>query len=628
METKINEAIKQILEQFGDKYYIGEGLNKNKVIQDLDTYDKDLLEAFISNETLKSNFTIDVAGNIIMQTNKLMELFEADEYWQDSYTKYSKKIGLTAGKKYIDESLDIVLDFPYKDTVLKASMSKEDTDKDDLRPNEPFLNEVIAKEEIDVLLDKKILVNTKKYSNNGEREVDNFSEKDNLIMKGNNLLALHTLKNKFAGKVKLIYIDPPYNTGGDSFHYNDKFNHSTWLTFMKNRLEIACELLSNDGSLWINIDDDEAHYLKVLIDLVFGRENFLGNIIWKKKYSPQNDAKYFSDMHDHILVFAKNKEQFKINGLPRNSEMDSRYTNRDNDPRGVWKAADLSVRRITEKDRYPITTPSGRVVYPPEGRSWVLSKENFQKHLEDNRIWFGENGNNVPSVKKFLNEVKDTVTPQTIWDYSEVGHNQEAIQNLNKLFNESIFTTPKPERLLQRIIHIGSNEKDLVLDFFMGSATTQAVAHKMNRQYIGIEQMDYINKVSVPRLQKVIDGEQGGISEDVDWQGGGSFVYVELMEKNRGFLKSIQDAETQTDLQKVLTFMLEEAEIDFRIDLEKVTDTLHELSLNDQKKTLIKILDKNQLYYNYSEIDDENVRDLINDHDYAFNKSFYNEGGE
>ena len=628
METKINEAIKQILEQFGDKYYIGEGLNKNKVIQDLDTYDKDLLEAFISNETLKSNFTIDVAGNIIMQTNKLMELFEADEYWQDSYTKYSKKIGLTAGKKYIDESLDIVLDFPYKDTVLKASMSKEDTDKDDLRPNEPFLNEVLAKEEIDVLLDKKILVNTKKYSNNGEREVDNFSEKDNLIMKGNNLLALHTLKNKFAGKVKLIYIDPPYNTGGDSFHYNDKFNHSTWLTFMKNRLEIACELLSNDGSLWINIDDDEAHYLKVLIDLVFGRENFLGNIIWKKKYSPQNDAKYFSDMHDHILVFAKNKEQFKINGLPRNSEMDSRYTNRDNDPRGVWKAADLSVRRITEKDRYPITTPSGRVVYPPEGRSWVLSKENFQKHLEDNRIWFGENGNNVPSVKKFLNEVKDTVTPQTIWDYSEVGHNQEAIQNLNKLFNESIFTTPKPERLLQRIIHIGSNEKDLVLDFFMGSATTQAVAHKMNRQYIGIEQMDYINKVSVPRLQKVIDGEQGGISEDVDWQGGGSFVYVELMEKNRGFLKSIQDAETQTDLQKVLTFMLEEAEIDFRIDLEKVTDTLHELSLNDQKKTLIKILDKNQLYYNYSEIDDENVRDLINDHDYAFNKSFYNEGGE
>src|SRR5699024_1214263 len=244
MKTKINEAIKEVLQQFEDKYFIEDVVNKSKVIQDLDGYDTTLLEAFITNETIKKNFTINIADNIIMQTNKLIELFEADEYWQDSYTKYSKKIGLTAGGKFIDESTDVALDFPYKDTVLKASMSKEDTDKDDLRPDEPFLNEVIAKEEIDVLLDKKILVNAKKYDADGVHDVDTFHENDNLIMKGNNLLALHTLKEKYTGKVKLIYIDPPYNTGGDSFLYKDSFNHSTWLTFIKNRLEISRELLS------------------------------------------------------------------------------------------------------------------------------------------------------------------------------------------------------------------------------------------------------------------------------------------------------------------------------------------------------------------------------------------------
>lgn len=613
--------------QFGEKYFIDGIVHKSKVIQDLDEYNVALIEAFIGNEAVKNNFTINIAGNIVIQTNKLLELFEADEYWQDSFTKYSKKIGLTAGGKFIDESTDVVLDFPYKDTVLKASMSKEDTDKDDLRPDEPFLNEVIAKEEIDVLLDKKILVNAKKYDENGEHEIDSFSEDDNLIIKGNNLLALHTLKEKYAGKVKLIYIDPPYNTGNDSFIYNDRFNHSTWLTFIKSRLEIAKELLSSNGSLWINIDDDESHYLKVLCDEIFGRENFVSNVIWKKKYSPQNDAKYFSDMHDHILVFAKNKELFVINQLPRSDEMNKRYKNPDNDPRGPWKSSDFSVKTYSKDYDYPITTPSGRVVHPPKSRCWRTSKERFQELVDDNRIWFGVDGNNVPSVKKFLSEVKQGVTPSTIWDYSEVSHNQDARNEILKL-DIADFSTPKPERLLQRIITLGTNENDLVLDFFMGSATTQAVAHKMNRRYIGIEQMDYIHTVSVPRLQKVIEGEQGGISKDVDWQGGGSFVYVELMEKNRGFLKSIRDAKNQNELQSIFQFMLEEAEIDFRVDLEKVQDTLHELSLDDQKKTLIKIIDKNQLYYNYSEIDDENVRDLISDNDYAFNKNFYDEGAE
>lgn len=221
---------------------------------------------------------------IIFNVNKLIELFETNNYWQDSYTKYSKKIGLTANGRFIDESTEVVLDFPYKDTVLKAGMTKEDLSKNDLRPDEPFLNEVIAKEEIDVLLDKKLLVNAKKYDSEGEHDISEITEENNLILKGNNLLALHSLKERYAGKVKLIYIDPPYNTGNDSFQYNDRFNHSAWLTFMKNRLEIAHELLAEDGSIWMNIDDDESHYLKVLCDSIFGRENFISNIIWKKSF--------------------------------------------------------------------------------------------------------------------------------------------------------------------------------------------------------------------------------------------------------------------------------------------------------------------------------------------------------
>lgn len=629
LKTKINDAINEVLLQFGEKYFIDGVVHKSKVIQDLDEYDVALIEAFIGNETVKSNFTINIAGNIVIQINKLLDLFEADEYWQDSYTKYSKKIGLTVGGKFIDESTDVVLDFPYKDTVLKASMSKEDTDKDDLRPDEPFLNEVIAKEEIDVLLDKKILINAKKYDADGEHEVDSFSEDDNLIIKGNNLLALHTLKEKYAGKVKLIYIDPPYNTGGDTFHYNDKFNHSSWLTFIKSRLEVAKELLEENGTIWISIDSNESHYLKVLCDNIFGRQNFIEEVIWQRSFAPVNLKKTFSKSHDTILVYAKDfHSDFELNKLPREADATSRYQNPDNDSRGPWASSDMTVGPVVPEKVYEITLPSGRKVLPTSGRCWLFTKERFEEMKKDNRIWFGTKGDNVPRVKKFLSEVRDGVVAQSLWTHQEVGHNQDAKRELKALFDKDVFTTPKPEKFIERIITLGSDENDLVLDFFMGSATTQAVAHKMNRRYIGVEQMDYINTVSVPRLQKVIEGEQGGISKGVDWQGGGSFVYVELMEKNRGFLKSIRDAKTQNELHELFDFMLEEAEIDFRVDLEAVKDTFNELSFSDQKKLLIKIIDKNQLYYNYSEIDDANVRDLIEDNDYAFNKSFYDKGGE
>ena len=340
LKTKINEAIKDVLMQFGDKYFIEGIVHKSKVIQDLDEYDVALIEAFIGNETVKSNFTINIAGNIVIQTNKLLDLFEADEYWQDSYTKYSKKIGLTAGGKFIDESTDVVLDFPYKDTVLKASMSKEDTDKDDLRPDEPFLNEVIAKEEIDVLLDKKILVNAKKYDENGVHEVDSFSEDDNLILKGNNLLALHTLKDKFTGKMKMIYIDPPYNTGNDGFKYNDKFNRSTWLTFIKNRLEVAKDLLSKDGAIFVQCDDTEQSYLKILMDDIFGENNFKNMITIKAKIagvSGSHQGRSLQNNCEYILMYCKDDEEFYLNSIPQKEQELMQYIEQLKNEGVSWK---------------------------------------------------------------------------------------------------------------------------------------------------------------------------------------------------------------------------------------------------------------------------------------------------
>lgn len=678
MKTKINEAIKQVLQQFGEKYFIGEILNKNKVIQDLDTYDKDLLEAFISNETIQSNFTIDIAGNIVMQTNKLIELFEADEYWQDSYTKYSKKIGLTADGKFIDESTDVVLDFPYKDTVLKASMSKEDTDKDDLRPEEPFLNEVLAKEEIDVLLDKKILVNAKKFDVDGVHEIESFSEDDNLIIKGNNLLALHTLKEKFSGKIKLIYIDPPYNTGNDGFDYNDKFNHSTWLTFMKNRLEIACELLCEEGTIWVQTDDVETNYLGVLLDQVFDRNNFINIVTVKTKISGvsgSSEGKSLRDATEFIQVYAKNKEKVYLNPVFEVTPV-VEYVNEYKESGKSWKYTQV----LEELGDRILIDNNGERAYYHYPNAKITSIKQFAKsnNLTEEGVYnqFPEKifrtTNAQSSVRgRVITDLKDIDSGIVSIEYKPIkgksanelieifynGSNKDMFMFLsdrlvevkgklmyqqklstlwediqyNNLKKEGQVDFPngkKPEKLLKNIIELASDEGDIVLDFFMGSGSTQAAALKLGRKFIGMEQIDTQWNKAVERLKKAVNNDQSGISKEVDWQGGGSFVYLELMEKNRGFLKTIQDTKTQAELHDVFDFMLNEAEIDFRVDLEKIKDTLHELSFDDQKKTLIKIIDKNQLYYNYSEIDDENVRNLISDNDYEFNKNFYDKGGE
>ena len=377
---------------------------------------------------------------------------------------------------------------------------------------------------MEIKIEPRILIEDKEISN-----CTNDPNTENMIVHGDNLLALKALESKYAGQIKCIYIDPPYNTGSAFEHYDDNLEHSTWLSLIKPRLEILRNLLSDVGSIWISIDDDEGHYLKVLCDEIFGRNNYINTVIWEKKYSPQNDAKWLSDNHDFILVYAKNKEVWRPNLLPRSEEMDSRYKNPDNDPRGVWKTSDLSVRRKTEKDIYEIKTPSGRIVLPPSGRSWGVSKENFQILLTENRVWFGKNGDSVPQLKRFLTDVKQGMTSMTIWKYKEVGHTQDAMKESKAINSESVFGTPKPERLIERVLTLGSNEGDLVLDSFLGSGTTAAVAHKMRRKYIGIEMGDHAYTHCKVRLDKVIDGsDQGGISKSVDWQGGGAYKFYEL----------------------------------------------------------------------------------------------------
>lgn len=355
------------------------------------------------------------------------------------------------------------------------------------------------------------------------------ADSENMLIHADNLLALKALEQKFAGKIKCVYIDPPYNTGNAFEHYDDGLEHSTWLNLLKPRLEILHKLLANDGTMWISIDDDESHYLKVFCDEIFGRKNFVTNVIWEKKFSPQNDAKWLSDSHDHILVYAKNKEIWRPNLLPRTEAMDDRYKNPDKDPRGIWTSGDCSVKTYSAATDYPIKTPSGRIVNPPAGYCWRFSKEKFEELVKDKRIWFGEKGNNVPRFKRFLTDVKEGSVSKTIWYRVDVGDTQEAKKEVKEFNSENVFATPKPEKLIQRVLLLATNENDIVLDSFLGSGTTAAVAHKMKRKWIGVELGEHCNTHCLPRLKVVCDGtDQGGISKAMDWKGGGGFKFYGL----------------------------------------------------------------------------------------------------
>lgn len=388
-------------------------------------------------------------------------------------------------------------------------------------------------------LEPRILIEDLEKSYHAKERISEADIFDNRLIFGDNLLALKALEQEFSGKVKCIFIDPPYNTGSAFEHYDDGIEHSLWLLMMRDRLELLDRLLSQDGSIWITIDDNEAHYLKVLCDEVFGRKNFICSVIWRKNYSPKSTARHFSEDHDYIIVFSKDADSWKPNPMPRSEKQDAAYKNPDKDPRGRWKPSDLSARNYYSKGIYSITTPSGRVISgPPNKNYWRVEEAKFWDLDKDKRIWWGKEGNSIPQIKRFLREVKEGVTPQTFWSHEEVGHTQEAKQESIELFGGQAFATPKPERLIQRIIHIATNPGDLVLDSFAGSGTTGAVAHKMGRRWAMVELGEHCHTHIIPRLEKVIDGaDPGGITEAVGWKGGGGFRYYRLapslLEKDR-----------------------------------------------------------------------------------------------
>lgn len=382
-------------------------------------------------------------------------------------------------------------------------------------------------------LEPRILLENAEYSYHAANKFTTNDIFENILIHGDNLLALKSLEKDYIGKIKCIFIDPPYNTGSAFTHYDDGVEHSLWLSLMRPRLELLWSLLSEDGSIWITIGDDECHYLKVLCDEIMGRPNFVSSFAWEKDKGRRNDTD-ISNVHDHILLYAKNRDVWKKerNLLPRTEQQKKRYKNPDNDPRGEWLQGDNGTAKSgSESARFPITLPSGRIVTPPKGNYWRFSRDNFENARKEGRVYFGADGNGMPLIKRYLTEVKDGVTPRSWLPADLAGSNQEAKRDhLRKLLPDiEPFSTPKPERLLEHILHIATNEGDLVLDSFAGSGNTGAVAHKMGRKWIMVELGDHCYSHIIPRLKKVIDGEDpGGITEKVNWNGGGGFRFYHL----------------------------------------------------------------------------------------------------
>jgi adenine-specific DNA-methyltransferase len=391
-------------------------------------------------------------------------------------------------------------------------------------------------------LEPRILLEDPEQSYASDRRVSENDIFDNMLINGDNLLALKALEQDFTGEVRCIYIDPPYNTGAAFEQYDDGREHSVWLSLMRERLAILWRLLAEDGSLWINIDDNECHYLKVVCDELFGRQSYLGSVVWEKDKGRRSDAA-LSFSHDYILIYVKDAALWKKrrNLVPRTAAQVKRYKNPDNDPRGPWLQGDnATAKSASAGSRWPITLPSGRQVTPPSGRGWAFSRETYEKAVEEDRVYFGRDGNRNPIIKRYLTDVQDGVVPRSWWSADEAGHNQEAKRDhLNKLLKGiPRFATPKPERLIQRILSIATNPGDLVLDSFAGSGTTGATAHKMGRRWLMVELGEHALTHAVPRLRYVIDGQDSyGITDDAKWKGGGGFRFYRiapsLLEKDK-----------------------------------------------------------------------------------------------
>ncbi|GAA8284406.1 hypothetical protein HpBT170_03170 [Helicobacter pylori] len=538
----------------------------------------------------KNAFFKTIANSLVFNQKALLECLTKE--LENSFTRFENKIGLYSQGRPIKSNGLVVLNFPFKDNVLLGNAKDNST-----KSKELFYHEILHKKEIDTLLKKKALC---RFEMHGEGDLESAlkDKNTNYLIKGNNLIALHSLKKKFAKQVKCIYIDPPYNTGNDSFNYNDNFNHSSWLVFMKNRLEAAREFLSDDGVIFVQCDDNEQAYLKVLMDEIFLRENFVGCISWKQFHSVKNDATNFSKNIEYILCYCKNFSKNLISNEP--FDKSSLYKLKDEN--GFYKLDPVWAK--SGNNFSPYTFLNGKTWSPPSGTFWRYSIGTLKDMEQNNRIVF--DGKN-PMAKRYLSEVAEGRKTSTFWDGSEVGYNLNGDTEIKQLFNgNKVFNNPKPEALISRIIEISTNENDLVLDFFAGSGTTCAVAHKMKRRYIGIEQMDYIETITKERLKKVIEGEQGGISKKCGFKGGGSFVYAELKEVNLEVKKQILNAKSASECLKIFNDLSERflKRADCKIDGIH-SEEFQNLDLNEQKRIYCALLDSNEDYLNLGDMDED-----------------------
>ncbi|HHF0464495.1 TPA: DNA methyltransferase [Haemophilus influenzae] len=674
MKTDIQTELTQALRSL-EKVWANEEktiLAKNILLDLVEKTDPTIIGLLLGNDELKRHFFVEVNGVLVFKLQDFRFFLDKHRI-NNSYTKYANRIGLTDGNRFLKDSSDIVLDFPFKDCVLNGGQSTEEGEeiyfkrnndqsdsqlykKEKRKRQEIFFNQTLAFDEIDRLFDAKAFSKFSRYTADGKQAVGEIKRRsdgtpaENLIIKGNNLIALHSLAKQFKGKIKLIYIDPPYNTGEDSFKYNDKFSHSTWLTFMKNRLEIAKTLLADDGVIFVHCDYNEDGYLRVLLDEIFTEDNFVANIAIRSNSisgnKTQHKEKTILKNKDTILVYKKNS--LKINPqYTIKQKWDTHYNAILISEDGELKPKKLLDHLIENK----ILKPNEKITE----NSW--GNEKFRNFCIENMNFIYQIVNSISdSLKQESLKQKDTVIIKNDGDITyalngkrlstlnktilNMNGKMELVQLLGDLWSDIDFqntqneggvsfpTGKKPEALLRRIIDMTTKEGDIILDYHLGSGTTAAVAHKMNRQYIGIEQMDYIETLAVERLKKVIDGEQGGISKAVNWQGGGEFVYAELAPFNETAKQQILACENSDDIKTLFNELYERYFLKYNVSVDEFSQMINEpefqaLPLDEQKQMMLEMLDLNQMYVSLSEMDDEQFAGCLNDDDKALSRAFY-----
>lgn len=637
-KLNLYHELEQLL-RMNSRYCMDDGrLLKNRIVEDALSIQPLLVKELLGNEKMKKAFFTDVEGVMVFDKVKFQRFVSDTQFLGGSYTMFKNKIGLAnENGRFVSESREVVLSWPYKDCMLEGGQTKEDAKR-----NEVFWNETLAPDEVNRLTEPKVFSNFKRYDKEGEHQVEHLSDTENLIIKGNNLLALHSLKKKYAGQVKLIYIDPPYyfrkKLSTDTFKYNSNFHLSTWLTFMRDRLECAKHLLAPSGTIWIHMGDEGMHYLKLIADQVFGINHFIGTLPRRTRNGKSDVPFNFSQDFDWLLVYTNVEESQAVMGRT----VERKYYTTEDYPGKPWRLADLT-KQTTAKERensfFTMVDPKTGKEYPPsEKRTWCITKETFDSHYKRGYIVFPDDYDFLkitkPYSRKFKYEdeangklssiISDCQIQQflksLLYDCkNEIGNNE-----INNLFGRDEFDYAKPENLIKIIMEAVTNEGDLVMDFFSGSGTTVAVAHKLGRKYIGCEQIDHQIELTVNRLNEVICGEQGGVSKSIGWQGGGSFVYCELSKANGKFADEIENAETTGQLMDIWNRMKATDYLNYKVDVKEVDANVADfesLNLDDQKRFLIECLDKNLLYVPLSDIDSNEYG--VTDEDKRLTREFY-----